>query len=234
MSETSKTADNAIDVLFAMRDGEPAAPQHIARRLGINRTVAFRLLTTLHARGYVTREGGEYTLSRRIAQLADQVQPRLRRVVEPIVAELSRQLEETVVFQILDGQEAVVLAESFSPRSTALQARHEVGSRNAATANANGLALLAALPAKRRRAFLSEDPGGDLQKRLAETVKAGYASTTGALQEGVGGLAVGVRLPDDSAGSLGVLVPIPRAEQLEAFFPEIQRAARLIEARCSG
>ncbi len=229
MSEASKTADKALAMLQAMSDGELVSPQQLARRMGINRTVAQRLLTTLLARGYIVRADGEYALSQRVATLADAVQRPLRAVVDPVVTELSQQLRETVVFQVLDGTETVVLQEAYWARDTALQVRHEIGSRSPAARTAGGLAILALLDDDRLGRHVDADLE-EVRRRVAEARSAGYTITVDELQDGVSGLATGVQSAGRAVGSLAVLVPTPRLEELRAYRGALERAARSIEA----
>ncbi len=230
MSEVSKTADKLLAVLFELRDGKYASPQQISSRVQLNRTVTQRLLTTLLARGYVVRRDGAYALSRRIATLADAVQRPVRAIVDPVVEDLSRQLGETVVFQILDGADAVVLSESYQQRSTSLQARHEIGSRGLATANATGLAALAALAPARLGRHLADTGDDVLRERLGEIAQAGFAITSGELQAGISGIAVGVCFTNDSVGGLGIIVPSSHADALFSYRGPLERAARSIES----
>jgi DNA-binding IclR family transcriptional regulator len=227
VSEGSKTVDKLLTVLIELGEDAFVSPQQMARRTETNRTVAQRLLTTLVARGYATKRDGEYSLSQRIALLADAVQRPLRRIVGPIVEDLAKATQETVVFQVLDGLDSVVLQENYWERSTSLQVRHEVGSRTRADITASGLAILARLPRDR---VVKWGGGADLALRLDEVRATGFALTSGEAQQGVTGLATGVTAADGVVGSIAVLVPSTRADELSGYRGALERAARAITA----
>lgn len=233
--EQSKTAAKALDILTAMSDGQPVTPQRLALQMGLNRTVTQRLLTTLIARGFVRKNDGQYVLSHRVRLLGEAVLPRLCHAVNPEVAALSAVTGETVVFQIPDGDDVVVLAEDYQRRGVAVQVRHEVGSKSPMTATASGLAILAASPRSTQDRILQRSPHSDaLRKRIDLIEESGFATTSGDLQVGVAGLAVAVGAKETLAGSLAVLVPETRAGDLESHRNELQHHARRIESSLSG
>lgn len=229
--EQSKTAAKILDVLVEMSDGESTTPQMLAARLKMNRTVTQRLLTTLLARGFVRKNAGNYVLAPRVRTLADAVMPRLRAAVEPAVIGLSSKVGETVVFQVRDGIDVVVLAEECPRRSVSVQVRHEVGSKSPIEASASGLAILAAsAPEIVERMAAEIDPPHDLLDRVAEFARTGFATSTGDLQAGVSGLAVSVGSPHAVVGSLAILVPSARVAELDGHRRDLLDYARRIEA----
>lgn len=231
MSEISKTADKAIALLVELADGGMATPQRLSVRVGMNRTVVQRLLTTLVRRGFVTRVDGEYGLSPRLHRLAAAVQPELRRAAGPHAAALSAKTGETVVVQVLDGDTAVVLAEFVQHAGAALQARHAVGSRSPVTRSASGLAILAALDERdveRALRSVDDDAAGALRERVGRIRDAGVAATSDELQEGVSGMAVAIRR-DGLVGSIAILAPTSRAEGLQEHRERLVKAADRIQ-----
>ena len=97
MTEISKTADKALAILAELARSGPSSPQQLSQSLGINRTVAQRLLMTLLSRDFVARTGGEYSLSPHVRRLADSVLPELRATIRRIDEGLAATTGETVL-----------------------------------------------------------------------------------------------------------------------------------------
>lgn len=229
MTEISKTADKAVSILCQLAEMEVATPQQLAVRTGVNRTVAQRLLTTLLARDFVTRQDGEYAPAYRVRQLAEMVQPRLRRAVEPQANQLSANTGETVVFQILDGKDLIVLIEATQMRDVSLHVRHEVASRSPIAQSASGLVILAAVTSNEVSSLLRGEPGEALRHRLEGVRADGFARTSNELQQGVSGLAAAVRDGETVVGSLAILVPTARAGELDGYRTDLERTIGRIE-----
>ncbi|HWH25118.1 MAG TPA: IclR family transcriptional regulator C-terminal domain-containing protein [Pseudolysinimonas sp.] len=231
MSEISKTADKALAILIELSDGGSATPQQLSQRMKVNRTVVQRLLMTLLLRGFVRRHGGEYALAPQMSRLAEAVQPELRQATRVQLSTLSKKFGETVVLQILDGDEAVVLAEKVPTSEMSLQVRHDVGSRSPIDSSASGLAILALLPeAVRDRLTRDGVIDARLHARLDEIRAAGFAQTSDELQTGVSGLAVPFVMGEVVA-SIAILVPTLRAGSLLDLLPELQRHVARSEAK---
>ncbi|WP_091470956.1 IclR family transcriptional regulator [Paenarthrobacter nitroguajacolicus] len=229
LQDSSKTAAKLLDILEALDHGAPESPQLLARRLGMNRTVTQRLLTTLLTRGFVRREAGQYALAFSIRELSNRVLPELRKAAEIEVKVLSENVSETVVFQIPDGETVVVLAEAVSPRPMSVLVRHRVGSKSPMTRSASGIALLAADPASIRPILDASEDGADILHRVEEARKSGFAYSEGILQEGVSGMALAVRGAGGSVvGSLAILVPAARSHDLAEHLGHLRRSAKTI------
>src|SRR5580692_3140047 len=115
----------------------PVSAAEVARRNGINRTVAHRLLTTLHRRSYVRRVQGGYIVGPAITRLAGSVEPELVGAVMPEVATLADEIGETVVAHVIDGADAIVVAQAIGTRHL-VRVQHEEGSRHPLTHGASG------------------------------------------------------------------------------------------------
>lgn len=227
--EISRTADKALMVMEQLAVVGTATPQQLAVSLGMNRSVAQRLLATLLTRGFVLRTEGEYALTHLVRQLAEDVQTPLRSVVEPQAAQLSSATGETVVFQILDGDELVVLIEATQRRGVSLNVRHQVGSRSRPAQSASGLAILAALSPARVRAILGGTDADETAERIRCVANTGFARTSNELQRGVSGLASAVRDPQGVVGSLAILAPSSRASTLDELRDELAHVVKSIE-----
>jgi DNA-binding IclR family transcriptional regulator len=232
--EISKTADQALTVLIEVSERGPLSPAQLARALGLNRTVVHRLLTTLHQRGFVTRQDGGYGPGTVLVRLADHVQPEMRVAGRAAMGKLVEQVGETVVMHVPDGDEAVVL-EQVVAQGNLVRVQHEIGSRHALAAGASGRALLAYLgdPAVQRVLRHVEHP--ETVKRQLDAVRQlGYALSHDELQQGVHGLAVPITgLSGSAIASMAILVPANRAGNLLEYVDELSTAASGLSERLS-
>src|SRR4030088_3232170 len=103
MPEISKTADQALTVLLAVSDHGPVTPSELSRLLAVNRTIVNRLVSTLHARGFLRRDGDGYTLGGVLLRMAGSVAADLRDAAWPVMRRLTDATRETVVLQVPDG-----------------------------------------------------------------------------------------------------------------------------------
>ena len=232
MAEISKTADHALSVLLEVGERGPLTPAAIARSLAMNRTVVHRLLSTLHQRGFITREENGYVPGAILVRLAEHVQPELRARGRAVMRELSDLVCETVVMHVADGNDAVVLDQVVSDRNV-VRVEHAIGSRHALVTGASGRALLAfrGQPTVDRVSRTIGD-ANVLRRQLEGVRQLGYALSHDELQQGVHGLAVPVLDPSGTAvASLAILVPVTRASNLlEHTDALLQASARLAQA----
>jgi IclR family transcriptional regulator, KDG regulon repressor len=231
VAETARTADHALVVLLELGEHGPLSPAEVSRRLGLNRTVTHRLLTTLEARGFVIRAESGYLPGPLLVRIAETVQPELRVAAARPLAELHARVRETVVLHVPDGDDAVVLDERVGTRHL-LRVQHEVGSRHPLAHGASGRALLAFLPAAHRARVVRASADPELVTRSVEQVRdLGYAVSHDELQRGVHGLAVPVCRPDGTAvASLAVITPATRTPRVEEGAEALRRAAAAIAA----
>jgi IclR family transcriptional regulator, KDG regulon repressor len=232
VAEISKTADHALSVLLEVGERGPLTPAAIARSLGMNQKVVHRLLSTLHQRGFITREENGYVPGAILVRLAEHVQPELRARGRAVMRELSDLVCETVVMHVADGNDAVVLDQVVSDRNV-VRVEHAIGSRHALVTGASGRALLAfrGQPTVDRVTRTIGD--ADVLRRQLEGVRQlGYALSHDELQQGVHGLAVPVLDPSGTAvASLAILVPVTRASNLLGHTDALlQASARLAQA----
>src|SRR5579863_6059079 len=108
MPEISTTGDQMLAVLMAIARRGPLTAIGIASTLNINRTVAHRLVTTLHQRAFVRRQPDGYVIGPIVVHLARSVEPVLRRAAEPVLRALADAAGETAVLHTVDGDDAVV------------------------------------------------------------------------------------------------------------------------------
>ncbi|QXJ21128.1 IclR family transcriptional regulator [Actinomadura graeca] len=231
MTEIAQTADHALRILEELGEAGPLGPTELAQRLGLNRTVVHRLLKTLAARGFVSRQDNLYRPGPALARLAETIQPDLRAVAGPVMDRVAEASGETVVLHSLDGHEAVVLDQAVATRHV-VQVSHRIGARHPLTVGASGRAILAFLPADAvARILKAEEEPAPVEKSLATVRRRGYAQSHDELQLGVHGIAVPLRAADGTAfASLAILVPTSRTHDLERRVPLLTSAAHDVES----
>ncbi len=136
-----------VEALAQSRSGSETLTS-LSRTLGMHRTTVFRMLSTLRARGYVTREsdGDRYRLGVRVLTLAGAVLDDLdiRQVARPSLEALREDAHELVFLSVFDCGEVVTVDRLESDQPLTLRAH--IGSRRPAHCTAAGKAFLAVLP----------------------------------------------------------------------------------------
>lgn len=183
-AETSQTLDRGIRVMRVLADTpDGLTVTELAARLGVNRTVVYRLVSTLEQHALVRRDSrGRLHVGLGVLQLAASVQPVLRDLAVPILRALAEEVGCTAHLTVADGDEALALA-VVEPSWTTFHVSYRVGFRHPLGQGAAGKAIL-----------LGRDPSA-----------APFAVTAGELQPGARGLAAPVRGIDGLEGSVGIV-----------------------------
>lgn len=183
-TETSQTLDRGIRVLMALAGApEGMSMTALAEALGINRTVVYRLVSTLEQHSLVRKDGrGRVHVGLGVLHLAAAVQPVLRDVAVPVLRQLAEQVGCTAHLTIAEGDESLALS-VIEPSWTAFHVSYRVGSRHPLDRGAAGKAILA----------------------LREDSSSPYIVTTGELEPGARGLASPIRGVEGLEASLGII-----------------------------
>jgi DNA-binding IclR family transcriptional regulator len=220
-ASTSQTLDRGLQVLEAVaRAGDPLTVAEAAASVGLDRTVAHRLVATLAARGYLQRDGsGGYRLGPTCLALASAITD-LRTMARPFLEELGDATGETVHLCVLSGREVVFLDGIESVHT--LRVGNRTGRLLPAHATSVGKALLAALPAEQVRTLYERSDlvavtgrtitdRDALERQLAVTRERGYATNHGESENGVGSIGIAVRNPTgEPRAALSVALPLER------------------------
>ena len=209
-TETSQTLDRGLHVLRVLAD-TPAGLTitELAARLAVNRTVVYRLVTTLEQHALVRRDQkGRLYVGLGVLHLASAVQPVLRDLAVPVLRELAEAVGCTAHLTVADGDEALALA-VVEPSWTDFHVAYRVGARHDLRQGAAGKAIL-----------LGRDGRSDA-----------YAVTTGELQTGARGLAAPVRGVEGLEASVGVVTL--GDFDLDLVGPRVSAAARQVASRLS-
>ncbi len=159
----------ALALLESLVEGKTLGVSELSERTGASKASAFRILTTLERRGYVTKDPAsrKYRPGPRLVAIACTLVSGLDLVqgARPVLAALHAEFDETVNLGVLgDGQ---VLYLDIIESSHGLRMAARVGSRHPLYSTALGKAILAWLPADEARGLL---PDGRFVRRTPRTV----------------------------------------------------------------
>ncbi len=158
--------------------------QEVADQVGVHRTVAYRLLSTLAQFRLIARhEDGRYRSAAGLAVLGSSFDRGLRELSLPTLRALAEELRTTVSLLVAEGDEQVSVA-VIVPNAVSYQLSFHEGSRYPLERGAAGVALLATRPPQ---------PGE--RALVAETRRRGWVVTHGEIEPGTYGLAVPVTRP---------------------------------------
>ncbi len=231
MVEVSLTGAQMLLVLEAVVEHGPISAAEVARICDINRTVAHRLLMTLAQGAYIKRGDKGYSIGATILRLAQQGDRHIRMVVKPIIEELARRSNETVVVHGISDLDAVVIEQAVG-RQHLVRVEHRPGSKHPLSMGASGWSLLAFQPERFIAKVLAtlDDPDA-ARARIEEVRKAGYSVSHDELQLGVHGIAVPVVDAEGNCEiSLAILVPVTRAGSLLRYLDTLRAAAEDVVA----
>jgi DNA-binding IclR family transcriptional regulator len=201
MSATLQTADRALQVLQQFRaPADALSVTEIAGRLGIHRSSASRLVSTLGARGFLERTavGDLVRLGPEVARLArvTLASRDLATLAQPMMDRLAAHTGETVTLAVPAGDDALTVAQADG--SHFVSSGKWVGLRTPLHCTADGKVLLAwdaATPARdglvRCTDRTTVDPDA-LERELDDVRRRGFAVSEGEFEQGLVGLAAPV------------------------------------------
>lgn len=203
-AETSQTLDRGLRVLEVLA----ATPRgltvtELAQAVGVNRTVVYRLVTTLEQHALARRDAaGRLHVGLAVLALARGLQPVLREVANPVLRALAEDLGATAHLTVVDGAEALAIA-VVEPTWTDLHVSYRVGARHPLERGAAGQAILLG------RSVSGGQRGGAGGQRWAGPAGAGpgelVVQTSGELQPGARGIASPVLGVDGLEASVGIV-----------------------------
>jgi IclR family pca regulon transcriptional regulator len=216
----------------------------VARRTGITRAAARRLLLTLVQLGYVRMDGRHFALRPRVLALGYTYLSTLAlpQLALPYLATIASAVRESAYLSVLDDHETVCVADV--PVRRIWSAAITVGTRFPAFATAAGRVILATADPEWVDAFLRKDPLRPVTPhtvtdpvRLRAEIDAirerGWALVDHELENGLRTMAVAVRDQNGrGVAAVSVSTPAARIDQAGAkaeMLPALQTAAQAIE-----
>jgi DNA-binding IclR family transcriptional regulator len=179
-SQTLARGLAALQLVASSRTGLTA--QQVADDIGVHRTIAYRLLTTLAQYRMVAKgEDGRYRPAVALAVLGASFDNNVRQLSMPILRALADELGTTVSLLVAEGDQQVAIA-VVVPTNVFYQLSFHEGSRYPLERGAAGIALLASM---------SQRPGERDLVPLAR--QQGWVITHGEVEPNTYGLAVPVR-----------------------------------------
>lgn len=230
----------ALDLLELITDAGDLGLAELSTRTGASKASSFRILTTLHRRGYVSKDPvtRRYTPGPRLIALSFanvsklQLVPRAR----PVIEQLRDDFGETVNLGILADHDVLYLDIAESARS--LRMSSEIGARDRLHSTSLGKAILASLPQDEARSLLQAYDRRPATRRTITDLEALMAELRVTRDRGysiddeeneIGARCVGVAVTDVSGRpQAAISVSGPAARVLDATIDAI--GARLMDA----
>lgn len=239
-----QSVDRALAILESFSVERPElGVSELSRSLGLNKSTAFGLLSTLEHRGYVEQnpETGKYRLGLRVLDLGTIKLSGLdlARVAKPVLRALVDRLRETVHLAIYDRGEVVYIDKIEG--DNALQISSFVGKRNPSYCTGVGKCLLAFQPAEELERVIAlglpartpetiTEPGR-LRAALERVRAEGHATDDEEIELGLACVAAPVRNRfGEVCAAVSVSVPTIRAseERRREFTAAVEEAARAV------
>ncbi|MFD4576495.1 IclR family transcriptional regulator [Streptomyces sp. NPDC058417] len=189
-AETSQTLDRGLKVLKLLADTDHGLTvTELSHKLGVNRTVVYRLLATLEQHALVRRDlGGRARVGLGVLRLGRQVHPLVREAALPALRSLAEDIGATAHLTLVDGSEALAVA-VVEPTWTDYHVAYRAGFRHPLDRGAAGRAILSA---RQRTSSAAQHPG--------------YTLTHGELEAGASGAAAPLIGVTGVEGSVGVVM----------------------------
>ncbi len=138
-----QTLSRGITALEVLAEGDgPVSIGELTERLGLHRSITYRIVRTLEDHGLVSRDaGGNLWLGAGLASLARSVARDLQAAALPELSTVANELGMTALLTVIDQEEAVTLV-SVEPRAALAAVAQRPGSRHPLERGAPGRALL--------------------------------------------------------------------------------------------
>ena len=240
-----QSVDRALTILEVLARIGEAGVTEIAAELGVHKSTAFRLVTTLEGHRLVeqTVDRGKYRLGVGLLRLAGATTARLDLVQEarPVCRQLAADTGETVNIAVLSESSALYLDQVAG--SSALQPHNWVGQHIPLHATSNGKVLLSGLDdaaldevlgALSRYTSLTITRKSLLREELALVREQGYAVAVDELEVGLTAAAAPIRnAHGDVVASMSVSGPTFRlsSERVKGVLPQLLDAALEVSHR---
>ncbi|MGO3255367.1 MAG: IclR family transcriptional regulator [Glutamicibacter ardleyensis] len=191
--------------------GESSSPltvAELAEKLGIHRSMAYRLVKTFEQYGFVERTpSGDLELGARLGALARNVSKSLQAAATPHLATLSDELQMTALLVVFDGEAAVTLSTA-EPRHADATVAQRPGTRHPIDNGAPGRVI---------RSQLNPDqyPAQDYEFSYDEVIP------------GLTSIAVPVKLPQNKPGAIAVIYLSQELDQTQVALKLTAASARI-------
>lgn len=231
-----KTVNLALDILESFGPHhESVSVSEIASNLGIKKSSASKMLSTLAARSFVTKSeiDGKYSLGTKILALSSLVKTELRAIAEPFMIKLSKEAGETVSLFVRENLERRCLFQVEGSQEITL--RMSIGAKYPLYLGAPSKVLQAYLPKQKRDELLekclakkdeiiTKFDRAQFEADLESVRKKGYAVSLGDRSPHIGSISAPIR---DRTGEVIAALCIV-APTLRIDFTKIDQLAKLL------
>jgi DNA-binding IclR family transcriptional regulator len=220
----SQTLSRGLRALEVIADAEkPIGMAELAERLGLHRSITYRIVRTLEEHRLVVRTaGGGLVPGTRLAALARTVARDLQSAALPELTAAANELGMTAFVAVLDADEVIALV-SVEPRHAVAPVAQRPGTRHPLHRGAPGTAIQAALTQQERAAL------GDERLRDEAFFRdfPGYATSHDEVIKGMSSVAVPLRVPAQPAAALAV-VYLDRSTDTAVVAARLRQAAAAV------
>ena len=220
----SQTLSRGLSALEVVAEADkPIGIAELAARLGLHRSITYRIVRTLEEHRLVVRTAaGGLVPGARLAALARGVARDLQSAALPELTAVANELGMTAFVAILDGDEVVALV-SVEPRHAVAPVAQRPGTRHPLYRGAPGTAIQAALTPPERAAL------GD--ERLCDEAFflsfPGYTTSHDEVIKGMSSVAVPLRAPAQAPAAIAVVYLDQRTDAV-AVGMRLRRAAAAV------
>lgn len=192
----SQTLDRGLKVLATIVDAEESlSVAEVAARVGLHRSITYRMVRTLEHRSLITRDSaGRYRPGGGLALLARRVEPTLKEAARPHLEALAEEAQKTAFFVVPHHDQALTVL-VVEPRTTVAHVSYRPGAQHPLTVGAPGLAILAGRPPR---------PGE--RREVTRARERGWAASHGEVIPGYRSYAAPVR--DPAGGCAGAVAVV--------------------------
>ncbi|MGE4534905.1 IclR family transcriptional regulator domain-containing protein [Halomonas sp.] len=241
---------SGLEVILAFDEAHSRMTlSEVAARTGMNRARARRFLLTLHALGYVRKQGRNFELAPKVLQLgyAFLSANDYRSVIQQVLEAITSACGESSSLGVLDGEEVTYVARS-SSRHRLMAITLSVGTRLPAAYTSMGRVLLAQLPDDELEAWLERvnlvrhtdktvTDKAELRRLILEVRRQGYAIADQELDSGLRSIAVPAFDANGRLlGAINISTNAARVDHdtlMRDYLPLLQEKAREIRATVS-
>ena len=222
----SQTLSRGLSALEIIAEAEkPIGIAELATRLGLHRSITYRVVRTLEEHRLVIRtQAGGLVPGTRLAALARAVARDLQSAALPELTAVANELGMTAFVAVLDADEVIALV-SVEPRHAVAPVAQRPGTRHPLYRGAPGTAIQAALTPQERAGRGDER----LRDEAFFAAFPGYTTSHDEVIKGLSSVAVPLRVPGQPAAALAV-VYADRGTDTAAVGERLCRAASAIAA----
>jgi DNA-binding IclR family transcriptional regulator len=235
-----ESVDHALQLAALLQQEGPLRVSEAARRLGVARSTAHRLLAMLVYRDFAARDAQRRYVAGPVLGPGSPIGPpaRLRRLALPHLRALTARLDETTNLTVLEGDEVRFVATVEA--SQVLRVGDREGRTLPAHLASGGKAVLAARTDEQVLALLAElspTETATLLRELRRVRRRGFALNDRGTEAGITAIGRVVREPDGPP-SVAVSMAMPtsrfRRDRLAGWAGELADAAARIERDLAG